>query len=191
LVEWEEGGRAIALIPHLPRKWIDRGLILKALLGEQSEPTTMNDDTRVSQLAEYHRFYGDMRFKQLTLFMAAMSAAGAGVMQFPERRWWIALGALFVTGVMWVVEVRATLAGIAAHNAILALFPDRKIFWPWINSSWAVLSLHMGFYALWLATIRAWGPAACVSFYIGILAGLMLLSFSIVNYCYQRTFWIR
>jgi hypothetical protein len=60
----------------------------------------MNDDTRLSQLAENHRFFGDMRFKQLTLFMAAMSAAGAGVMQFTGSRWWIALGALFVTGVI-------------------------------------------------------------------------------------------
>ena len=151
----------------------------------------MNNDARLSQLAENHRFFGDMRFKQLTLFMAAMSAAGAGVMQFPGSRWWIALGALFVTGVMWVVEVRATLAGIAAHNAIPELFPSRKIFWPWINSSWAVLSLHIGFYALWLACIRAWGPSASVSFCIGILVGLVLLIFSIVNYCYQRTFWIQ
>jgi hypothetical protein len=151
----------------------------------------MNDDTRLSQLAENFRFFGDMRFKQLTLFMAAMSAAGAGVMQFPLSRWWIALGALFVTAVMWVVEVRGTLNGIAAHNAVPELFPSRKIFWPWINSSWAVLSLHIGFYVLWLVCIRAWGPSACVSFCIGILVGLVLSVFSIVNYCYQRSFWLR
>jgi hypothetical protein len=151
----------------------------------------MSNDTRLSQLAENHRFFGDMRFKQLTLFMAAMSAAGAGVVQFTAIRWWIALGALFVTGVMWVVEVRATLAGIAAHNAIPELFPSRKIFWPWINSSWAVLLLHIGFYVLWLACIRAWGPSARVSFCIGILVGLVLLIFSIVNYYYQRSFWVQ
>ena len=124
----------------------------------------MNDDTRVSQLAEYHRFYGDTRFKQLTLFTAAMSAAGAGVMQYPVIRWWIALGALFVTGVMWVVEVRATLGGIAARNAIPELFPPShkiKIFWREINSSYAVLLLHIAFYVLWLECIRAWGPSAC------------------------------
>src|ERR1035441_7756478 len=103
-----------------------------------------------------------MRFKQLTLFMAAMSAAGAGVMQFPISRWWIALGALFVTAVMWVVEVRATLNGIAAHNAVPELFPSRKMFWPWLNSSWAVLSLHIAFYALWLAWL-AWFRWWCSS----------------------------
>ena len=83
----------------------------------------MNDDTRLSQLAENHRFFGDMRFKQLTLFMAAMTTAAAGVMQFPGHRWWIALSALFVTAVMWVIEVRAALNGIAAHKAIPELFP--------------------------------------------------------------------
>jgi hypothetical protein len=71
----------------------------------------MNHDTRLSQLAENYRFFGDTRFKQLTLFVAAMSAAGAGVAQYPGIRWWIALGALFVTGVMWVAEVRATNLG--------------------------------------------------------------------------------
>jgi hypothetical protein len=122
--------------------------------------------------------------------MAAMSAAGAGIMQFPANRWWISLGALFVTAVMWVVEVRGTLNGIAAHNEIKKLFPHRKIFWRWINSSWAVLSLHIGFYALWLVCIRAWGPSARFSFCIGIVIGLALSLFSIVNYYGQRSFWL-
>lgn len=147
----------------------------------------MSDDD--GRYDEYYRFYGDMRFKQLTLFMAAMSAAGAGVMQFSGSRWWIALGALFVTGVMWVIEVRATLAAIAAHDEMTKLFGSRKIFWRWINSSFAVLLLHVGFYALWLRCIRVWGPSACFSFCTGTLAGLVLFIFSMVNYYRQRNFW--
>jgi len=157
----------------------------------------MNDDTRQSQLAENHRFFGDMRFKQLTLFMAAMTAAGAGVVQFAANRWWIALAALFVTAVMWVIEVRAVLNGIAAREAIPELFPrQHKLFWPWINSSWAVLSLHIVCYALWLAGIRAWHPVPvpiCTDFLFltGVVIGGMLSLFSIVNYWRHRMFWVQ
>ena len=149
----------------------------------------MNDDTKLTQLAENHRFYGDMRFKQLTLFMAAMTTAGAGVIQFPGNRWWIALGALFVAAVMWVIEVRAVLNGIAARKAIPEQFPSRPTFWPWINASWVVLLLHVACYAVWLWCIRIWCPTCC-SFYIGVFVGIMLLIFSVVNYGRQSDFWL-
>lgn len=150
----------------------------------------MNDDTRLSQVAENHRFFGDMRFKQLTLFMAAMTAAGAGVMQFPGNRWWIAFGALFVSAVMWVIEVGAALSGIASREAIPELFPPRPRFWPWINASWAVLALHVACYATWLWCIRIWCPTCCFSFYVGVLVGIMLCIYSVVNYWRQRDFWL-
>ncbi len=163
--------------------------------GEAKGKIEMSD-AALSQLAENHRFYGDMRFKQLTLFMAAMTAAAAGVIQAPNTRWWIAISALFVTAVMWVIEVRASLNGIVAREAIPQLFPrTREWFWPWINTTWAVLSLHVGFYILWLACIRIWRtpdvPALRdVTFWIAVTIGSMLLIFSIVNYWRNRTFWL-
>ncbi len=127
----------------------------------------MTEDALKAQIAESLRFYGDMRFKQLTLFMAAMTAAGAGVMQFSLGRWWIALAALFVTAVMWVVEVRATLNAIAAHDTIPEVFPKRSaMFWLWLNSSWAVLLLHMACYVVWLYCVGSWALRGA-SFYIG------------------------
>jgi hypothetical protein len=148
----------------------------------------MSDSSVVNQIAENFRFYGDMRFKQLTLFMAAMTAASAGVIQSPAYRWWIALGALYFTGVMWVVEVRATLNAIAAHNAIPEVFPEQKKFWPGLASSFAVLSLHIACFALWLSCVRAWGSGR-VCFYIGSAVGLGLTWFSIVNYKKEKRFW--
>lgn len=135
--------------------------------GVKPQGETMTEDALKAQIAESLRFYGDMRFKQLTLFMAAMTAAGAGVMQFSLGRWWIALAALFVTAVMWVVEVRATLNAIAAHDTIPEVFPKRSaMFWLWLNSSWAVLLLHMACYVVWLYCVGSWALRGA-SFYIG------------------------
>lgn len=69
----------------------------------------MNDDARLSQLAENMRFYGDMRFKQLTLFMAAMTAVAGGITEASQYRWWIALAGMCIAAVMWVMEVRSTI----------------------------------------------------------------------------------
>lgn len=151
----------------------------------------MNNDTAQAQMAENFRFYGDMRFKQLSLFMAAMTAAGAGVIQATGNRWHIALAALCVTAVMWVVEVRATLNAIAAHDAIPEVFPAQKIrFWPWLNSSWAVLFLHVACYALWLRCVWVWGAGRGPS-YTGALVGLTLFVFSVISYGKNRKFWCR
>jgi hypothetical protein len=138
------------------------------------------EDATKTQMAENHRFFGDMRFKQLTLLMGAMSAAAAGVMQYVAIRWWIALGAMCVTAVMWV---------IVARLAIPEVFPPTDVFWKWINSSFTVLLLHVGFYALWLNRIRVWGPTACFSFFVGAAVGIALAVFSIVNYWRHREFW--
>jgi hypothetical protein len=73
-------------------------------------------DTMLSQLAENMRFYGDMRFRQLTLFMAAMTAVAGGIVGSIQYRWWIALGGLCITAVIWVMEVRSTINFIAARN---------------------------------------------------------------------------
>ena len=149
---------------------------------------TNHDDVKLSELAETHRFYGDMRFKQLTLFMAAMSAAIGGVHEFPNERWWLAVAGLFFTGVMWIMEVRSTAYSIGLHSAAPELLPRQKFFWPLLNSSFAVLSLHVAFYLFWLSRIHAWGPT-CISFSIGAAVGLMLLVFSIGNYYRRRHFW--
>jgi hypothetical protein len=153
------------------------------------------DQGTLSQLAENYRFYGDMRFKQLTLFMAAMSAAIGGVIQSPDNRWSVGLAALFVTAVMWTMEVRSTVNAIANHDALRkeqpSFFPNVNRFWPWLNASFAVLSLHIAFYGFWLSRIRVWCPVCSISFWIGVIVGLMLVIFSVGNYWRNRQFWHR
>jgi hypothetical protein len=148
----------------------------------------MNDDNRSSQFAENFRFYVEMRFKQLALFLTAMTAAGVGVAEFPMIRWWVALGALFVTAVIWVMEVRSTIYATEAFESA-DLGPSLKTqFWPWLNAGYVVLLLYIASYTLWLLCIRAWFPA-CISFYIGVFVGLILFVSSIVNYWQHKFHW--
>jgi len=141
------------------------------------------DDVRLAQLAENMRFYGDMRFKQLTLFMAAMTAVTGGIGQYPRYRWWIALAGVCITAAMWVMEVRSTLNFVAAHNEVPQLWvrSTSKPF-PWLTATSVVLLLHIGFYAFWLGCVKVWGQHAHISFWVGVIVGVMLLVFSIGNY---------
>jgi hypothetical protein len=99
------------------------------------------------------------------------------------------LGGLYVSGVMWVVEVRATLNAIGAHNAIPEIFPQSEKRWPLLNSSFAVLSLHIVSYAVCCWLLRFWYRAS-ITFYIGAAVGFLLLYFSSRNYWKVRSFWL-
>ncbi len=143
----------------------------------------MSDETEQSQLAENLRFFGDMRFKQLTLFMAAMTAVAGGVVESSQYRWWIALGGLCITGVMWVMEIRSTVNFNATHERAKAWWPRPKSkLFPWLTATNAVLLLYVGFYAFWLFCLKRWCSTCCFSFFGGLLAGLGLVVFSVANY---------
>jgi hypothetical protein len=45
-----------------------------------------NDDARRAELGGNMRFYADMRFKQLTLFLAWLTLAGAGAAQYETQQ---------------------------------------------------------------------------------------------------------
>jgi len=148
-----------------------------------------HEDTRLEQQGENYRFYGDMRFKQLTLFMAAMTAAISGIGQANIDQWWLALASLSFTAVMWIMEVRSTVNAIVIHDAIRKelpqLFPEQRKFWPFLNASFAVVLLHAAFYMFWLSRIRA----SCIYFFVGIVGCAALLIFSAGNYCRHKEFW--
>ena len=150
-----------------------------------------HDNIASSQTAENLRFYGDMRFKQLTLFMAAMTAIAGGILQNQWARSWIALAGLCFTGVMWVMEVRSTLYAIAASVPSPHSWPSpRPKLFPWLTASFVVLLLYVGFYMAWLVCLKRWCPT-CTTFCVGLVVGAVLLVFSVVNYWAVRAFWLR
>ncbi len=144
--------------------------------------------------AENMRFYGDMRFKQLTLLLAAMTAAGGGVIskEGMNYRWWIALGALCLTGMMWVMEVRSSLHGIEAGRLAGEFWPGLggKVFLPRLNATLVVALLHLGFYAFWLGCMYVWHPRLCGTFAVGLVVGIFLTFYTGANYWRVRGWWV-
>jgi hypothetical protein len=76
----------------------------------------MNEETKLSKLAENVRFFADMHFKQLTLFMAAMTAVTGGIVVSSLYQWWIALGGLCITAVIWTMEIRSTINVVTNYS---------------------------------------------------------------------------
>lgn len=154
----------------------------------------MNEEARRNQLAENMRFYGDMRFKQLTLLIGAMTLVGAGVAQYPnvpvvatlDARSLLAMAGMLFAGVMWLMEVRSTVNFVAAREQAPDLWP----FWSperfgWLNevlnATNAVLVLHVIFYWFWFWCAAMWQESWAL-LTAGSIGGGLLLAFSGVNY---------
>jgi hypothetical protein len=138
----------------------------------------MDSDAIKIQIAENMRFFADMRFKQLTLFVAAMTAVAGGIVVSMPYRWWIALGGLCITAVMWLMEIRSTINFVTNYNYAPELWPRKKPkLIGWLTASHDVAFLYAGSYLWWLICVKRWGPTFCFSFYIGSLAGAVLLYF--------------
>jgi hypothetical protein len=165
--------------------------------------TQMNNNESRNQIAENMRFYADMRFKQLTLFVAWLTIAGAGVSQFGVNvfaeqtfnnirvplfiegisvRIVIALSAVLFTAVMWVMEVRSTLNWVAHRQIVPDLWPRWESKWfRCVNATNAVLLLYVFVYFFWLWCAYAWQVFYLLTI-AGIVLGLFLLLFSVTSY---------
>lgn len=148
----------------------------------------MSDEAKRGQCAENMRFYADMRFKQLTVLLAAMTLAAYGVAHYDagqlpivgtlESRALIAIAALLFTAVMWVMEVRAVLYWRANRDQAPELCPRPKDTWyDFVNATSAVLLLHVVTYSFWLWGAFEWGaPLLVKKAAIGLLLLLLLYS---------------
>ena len=137
-----------------------------------------------SELSANMRFYGEMRFKQITLLMAGMTAAGAGAIQFAPERGPIAITAAVFAGVMWVMEVRSTLYWAAFREKVpedLKPSPEAA-FWPWLNATNVVLALHVFFvgFWIWVASTKYSALLTCLP------GGIILLALAIFT---GKNYW--
>lgn len=158
----------------------------------------MNEETRLSQLTENMRFYGDMRFKQLTLFAGAMTVLGAGLAEHAHAmltpmlslRFAVALIGLLVTSVFWVMEIRSSLFWVAIREELQGyqLWPRPKTrLWGWMNATNAILSLHAASYLFWLLCAHAWAIHRCTVMSCGGLWLVVLAFFTISSYWHMWT----
>lgn len=143
------------------------------------------------QIAQNMRFYGEMRFKQLTLLLAWLSIVGVGVsQQFGEKaiisgiklKLLLASASMLVVAVLWIMEISATLYWIAHREAFPSLWPQPKRFGiNWLNASNAVLLLYIVVFGFWYWCAWQWSCGLLVKI-LGGLLGVVLLLFSCINY---------
>jgi hypothetical protein len=139
-------------------------------------------EARLAQVAENQRFYGDLRFKQLTLLMGGMTALGAGVAQYPALKVPLAISGALFTRVMWVMEVRSTLFHIAIVVEAPELYPPRLAsLFSWVNTTSSLFFLHLASYALWALCAVRWSGNYWVEA-LGLGLGAFLVAFSLGNY---------
>lgn len=151
--------------------------------------------------ADNMRFYGDMRFKQLTLFSvvtafllnAAVSKDALVLLGGHKNLTPISLLGILFTAVLWVMEVASTLYGVRYLAPVvkaldtLEVDQDGKVcrHWTHLNASNAVIFLYVGSYTIWWFMWKAAGKMTCPGYVAWIvfgLAGLFLVVFTAREY---------
>src|SRR5260370_9723500 len=81
----------------------------------------------IKQACEDHRFYGDMRFKVLTLFavtmgalLTALLAPRSGATLSDPSKVALSVIGLGLTAVLWTIEVRSTIFAVQSRTVIEA-----------------------------------------------------------------------
>jgi hypothetical protein len=149
------------------------------------------ESEKYKQLADDHRFFSDMRFKQLTLWSGAtallLNAAFSdkSSLSLALHPFVIPFFGLVFTGAFWVMEVRSTLQGIDALEK-MKTYPqwtgeNSLQHWTLINRTHATLVLYLLSYTLWArqtlcATPPKWGAVSVIG------AGVILIIFTIREY---------
>ncbi len=139
------------------------------------------------QLAENMRFYGDMRFKQLTVWLAGMTVFAAGAVQFQSSylapslsvREALAVAATIFTSVVWIMEVSSTMYFVANRQTAPHLWPRSsskigRVF----SATNAILLLYVGTYGAWLWLGHQWGLSLfwlVLLFTLAILLGVVTI----------------
>jgi hypothetical protein len=158
------------------------------------------DSTEVEiykQTCEDFRFYGEMRFKQLTLWsvgvgfmLNALYGKASGTPETGSKDLWY-LAAFFWTAVIWVMEVRSSVHGVRRlrlKSKLEKAQPDEGCDdelsnkWTLLNATNAVVVLYVTSCSLCVVRLAAaWGP--CVAAVWGMSAGLMsLVAFTLREY---------
>jgi hypothetical protein len=154
------------------------------------------------QVCDEHRFYGDMRFKQLSLYgvitallVNAMNSKDIATAAISAKT--ICVIALLSTSVLWVMEVRSSLYGYRCQKAKdqfetnassgSGIVTDQPSFhWTLLNATNLVLFLYFCSYLFWLH--QSWialGPQAPVRRYSAMAGFMILIAFSVREY-WQR-----
>lgn len=153
--------------------------------------------------AENLRFYGDMRFKQLTLFSivtafllnAAVSKDAQQLLATHRNLTSLSVAGMLFTAVLWIMEVASTLYGVRYLRPVRDELDrleeqqeSEKVIrhWTLLNATNAVVFAYFASYVFWWWMWKAAGKMTCAG-YVGWvlfgLAGLFLVLFTGREYC--------
>jgi len=144
------------------------------------------------QNCEDHRFYGDMRFKQLTLWSVGIGfllntlyGKDASTLSVFHRGVWCA-AAFFWTAVIWVMEVRSTVHGLRRieYRAGIEGAPEGRYSnkWTLLSASSAIALLYAASCVVWsVQLLTIWGASA-ITFWVTAAAFALLAAFTVREY---------
>ena len=150
-----------------------------------------DEDSRLKQIGDNLRFYGDMRFKQLTLFSGAMAAFGTGIARDSGTmltlgisfRFAIAIAGLLFTTVIWVMEVRSSAYWAAMRGQASSIWPrPLDTHWRLLNATNAVVLFYAASFCFWLKCGASWSYHPGWVLVIGCLMLLMMILFTVSHY---------
>jgi hypothetical protein len=151
-------------------------------------------EEHLNRLSAIMQLYGDMRFKQLTLFLAWHTLAGAGIVNFGNNDFVgslhvnaiLALASILVTAVIWIMEISSTLFWDKMQKEAPEIWPipDSKIM-KIINASTAVFLLYAVNYGFWCWCSIKWDVEPWISYVLGTF-GAFIFVFGVISYFNRR-----
>lgn len=157
-----------------------------------TEPEKISIEEIYKQNCEDHRFFGDMRFKQLTLWSVGMGYV-LNVLYGKESKsltvhqigiWYVA--AFFWTSVIWVMEVRSSKHGVRRMELKRKLEWKKDVGlsnkWTLLNSTNAVAFLYaISCLILVVQLAYIWGPHVITVWAVA-LTFILLIAFTCREY---------
>jgi len=148
------------------------------------------NEEHLNRLSSTMRLYADIRFKQLTLFLAWHTIAGAGIVNYGTDKFIgsfsvrvvLSLASIFVIAVIWVMEYSATLFWDKIQKQAPEIWPvpDSR-FLKYVNASTMGFSLYAATYLFWCWSSIQWGFNPWISGFLALI-GFIFFLFGAVSY---------
>ncbi|MGP8173102.1 MAG: hypothetical protein ACLP7O_00985 [Terracidiphilus sp.] len=164
-------------------------------MGDQVRAKSPLEAEQYKQACDDHRFFGDMRFKQLSLFavMNGLLLNALNSSNAVAKASTIGSLGMMISAVIWIMEVRSSIFGHRARakkksfeletekipsgledSPIEKCEEQFEIKWTHVNATNAVLSLYMISYLSWLV-LFFWEAHSWILQAFGLLMGLMFV----------------
>ncbi|HWE83742.1 MAG TPA: hypothetical protein VG267_02280 [Terracidiphilus sp.] len=166
-------------------------------LAEDQQESGLRIETCYKEACNDHRFYADLRFKQLSLFALVDGFLLKEFVDSTSSPKIAIIGAIgvVVSSALWVMEIRSSLYAQKAKGRQRLLEPDNisavdaelrrfEARWTILNATNAVLTLFIGSFLFWFWQTfeNSSSPAKIAVGALGMVIFAVLLAFSVREY---------